>query len=142
MWIRQLSSSHGNAKLSRIRSLHVPTEYLISNFARFITLAITCTRTSHMAFFLQELQSTDFLNSHQHFHGSNFAMSYIRFYFIYIYTNRIQVERKFFFSFTRSIKLNMFTFIFFTLSGTQIRAYGSSTVLQLPPHLVTPTTNW
>ena len=41
------------------------------------------------------------------------------------------------FSFTPDIKLNTFTFIFFTLSGTSTLGYGLSTVLQLLPHLLT-----
>ena len=37
------------------------------------------------------------------------------------------------------IRLNTLTFKFFTLSGTQILAYGSLILLQLPLHLFTLT---
>ena len=40
-------------------------------------------------------------------------------------------------SFMPDIKLNTFMFVFFTFLGVQIRAYGSSIVLQLPLHLLT-----
>ena len=35
--------------------------------------------------------------------------------------------------FTPNIKLNTFTFVSFSLSGTQTRGYGPSIVLKLPP---------
>ena len=38
-------------------------------------------------------------------------------------------------------RLNSFNFRFFTFFRTQTRAYGSSTVLQVPPHLLTLTVN-
>ena len=41
--------------------------------------------------------------------------------------------------FTPDIKLNTFPLTFHTLFGTKNRAYGSSVVLQLPPHLLTLT---
>ena len=43
-------------------------------------------------------------------------------------------------SFTLDIKLNTFSFIFFTLSGINIWAYGSS-VVYLPPHFLKLTIN-
>ena len=48
-------------------------------------------------------------------------------------------ELKVLFNLTRGIKLNNFTFIFFTLFGTHTQAYGSSIALQLPQHLLTLT---
>ena len=55
---------------------------------------------------------------------------------ICIYTHPIHAI-----SFTLDIKLNNFTYICLDLFGTHIRVYGSLTVLQLPPHLLTPTVN-
>ena len=43
--------------------------------------------------------------------------------------------------FTPDIKLNTFAFILFALFGTKNRAYGSSIVLQILPHLLTLTVN-
>ena len=48
----------------------------------------------------------------------------------------IHAELKFFFHLPPDIKLNTFTFIFFTLFGTHNQAYGSSVSLQLATHLM------
>ena len=44
-------------------------------------------------------------------------------------------------SFTPKIKSDTFTFIVFTIFGTQNQAYESLTVLQLPPHMLALTVN-
>ena len=44
-------------------------------------------------------------------------------------------------SFTHDTKLNTFTFIYFTLYGTNTRTFDSSIILQLPSHLLTLTVN-
>ena len=63
----------------------------------------------------------------------------MRFYSIHIYTHMNHFELKVLFNLTRGIKLNNFTFIFFTLFRTHTQAYGSSIALQLPQHLLTLT---
>ena len=70
-------------------------------------------------------------------HYSIFALNYIHFHSIYIYTHAVHAESCFIF--TCDIKLNTFTLIFFTLSEKHIQAYGLSIVLQIPPHLLTLT---
>ena len=72
-------------------------------------------------------------------HGSIFALDYILFHLINIYTPTIHAELKILFYLPPTP--NAVKFIFIILFGTNTRAYGSSIVLQLLPHLLTLTIN-
>ena len=65
-------------------------------------------------------------------HDSNFALN------LHLHSHDSCWNKKLV-SFTLDIKF--FNMQVFTLFGTQTQAYRSSTVLQLPPHFLTPTVN-
>ena len=111
-----LTLSHSDTNLS------IFNNKILAKFTCLFALRITCTRNpNHLC------KNSNHLGLYTHSNinlYSIFALIYIRFV-----------------SFTQGIKWNTFTFIFFTLFGTKTRAYGSSIVLQLPPHIVTIVVN-
>lgn len=99
--------------------------------------------------YLQKLQSTDFLHSQRHLHGSIVALDYICFPWIYIYTPRF-MQKKIIVSYDLDINIyvcvyiltfNLDTLTFLTLFRTHNREHGPLIVFQLPILLLILTTN-
>ena len=120
--------SHANTNLLKRRFLY--EQFLnISVFVEFTylaRLAITQTRIPHISSLLV-LQSSNTLHSHTGIHHDLiFALNYIHFHLIHIYTHTAHVELKILFNLHWT--LNTFAFIFFKLFEAHTRAYGSSIV--------------
>ena len=107
------------------------------NFTCLITLGIT-----YWSLIFNHLYNIQYhlipYNDTDIHHDSIFAINYIHFHTVYIYTHMIHAEINLFVSFNPVIKLYTFRIIFYTFFK-QSQAYRSSVVLQHPPHLLTLT---
>ena len=161
MWKKQLLFSHVNfLSLSKIsvvfnissshRNTNLPTrcfsqkQFLKTKYSSTLN-ALLHSKSHvlgfHIKLFSQEHQSSNSWKSHQHSLSFHFCFELHTLWFNLHSHQHDSYWTTNFVSFTLYMKLDIFTFIFFRLFEIQTRAYGSSIVLQFPPHLLILTIN-